>query len=158
MAGEERPVAFYYKGWDGYQQMLTEVVAPLSAEQLERQASPSLRPVWTIAAHIIAARVFWFHTILGEGAADIASLQTWDDDGQSPRSAAELELGLDRTWHLIEERLARWTADDLEVTFPRRNESLSRQWVIWHVLEHDLHHGGELCFSLGLQGIKTPDL
>jgi hypothetical protein len=23
---------------------------------------------------------------------------------------------------------------------------LSRQWVIWHVIEHDLHHGGELSF------------
>ncbi|HEY6285010.1 MAG TPA: hypothetical protein VIX20_05065 [Ktedonobacteraceae bacterium] len=35
---------------------------------------------------------------------------------------------------------------------------LSRQWVIWHVIEHDLHHGGELSFSLGAHNLAAPDL
>lgn len=36
--------------------------------------------------------------------------------------------------------------------------ALSRQWVTWHVIEHDLHHGGELSFSLGANGLAAPDL
>ena len=35
---------------------------------------------------------------------------------------------------------------------------LSRQWVNWHVIEHDLHHGGELSFSLGAHHLAAPDL
>jgi uncharacterized damage-inducible protein DinB len=27
--------------------------------------------------------------------------------------------------------------------------------VVWHVLEHDLHHGGELSLTLGLHGIPA---
>jgi len=32
----------------------------------------------------------------------------------------------------------------------------TRQWIIWHVLEHEIHHGGELSLALGnyeLEGI-----
>ena len=28
-----------------------------------------------------------------------------------------------------------------------------RQWVIWHVIEHDPHHGGELSLLLGTRGL-----
>ena len=30
--------------------------------------------------------------------------------------------------------------------------------IIWHVLEYDLHHGGELSLSLGMHGLAAPDL
>jgi uncharacterized damage-inducible protein DinB len=27
--------------------------------------------------------------------------------------------------------------------------------VVWHVLEHDLHHGGEISLTLGMHGIDA---
>jgi uncharacterized damage-inducible protein DinB len=151
-------LATYYKGWDHYQDLLVAAVAPLTSEQLALRAAPNQRNVWTIAAHIIAARVWWFHSIMGEGDARLEQLQTWDDDGQPQRSAAELEEGLERTWAMIQACLKRWTAADFGQHFIRRGESLSRQWIIWHVVEHDLNHGGELFLTLGLHGLPTPDL
>jgi hypothetical protein len=75
-------------------------------------------------------------------------------------SAAELAEGLDRTWRFMADRLARWRADDLRRTFRDVDEGgtpieISRAWVIWHVLEHDLHHGGELALTLGANGIPA---
>ncbi len=32
---------------------------------------------------------------------------------------------------------------------------LSRAWVVWHVMEHDLHHGGELSLTLGMHGLSA---
>ena len=32
------------------------------------------------------------------------------------------------------------------------------RWVIWHVLEHEIHHRGEIFLMLGLQGMEAPDL
>ncbi|GER91949.1 hypothetical protein KDW_61110 [Dictyobacter vulcani] len=37
-------------------------------------------------------------------------------------------------------------------------ERMTRQWVIWHLIEHDLHHGGELSFVLGAHNISAIDL
>ena len=31
---------------------------------------------------------------------------------------------------------------------------LTRQWIIWHVLEHEIHHGGELSLALGGYGLE----
>ena len=81
------------------------------------------------------------------------------------RSAAEIVRGLELTWGLIESRLAGWTEADLEKQFQRptpndagKRPRRTRQWIIWHVLEHDLHHGGEISFSLGMHGLTGLDL
>jgi uncharacterized damage-inducible protein DinB len=159
-AGEETlPLATFYRGWDRYQELLVTAVAPLSAEQLALRAAPALRPIWELAAHIIGTRVWWFHDFMGEDGDELEPLSTWDDPGEPQRSAAELELGLERSWELIAERLNDWTAKDLEQAFahPRRG-TVTRQWVLWHVLEHDLSHGGELFLTLGIHGLPAPDL
>ena len=36
--------------------------------------------------------------------------------------------------------------------------SRTRQWIIWHLVEHDVHHGGEISFSLGMHGVAGLDL
>jgi hypothetical protein len=35
---------------------------------------------------------------------------------------------------------------------------VSRSWVIYHVLEHDLHHGGEVSLILGMNKLQAPDI
>ncbi len=32
------------------------------------------------------------------------------------------------------------------------------RWVIWHVLEHEIHHRGEIYLMLGLLGMEAPDV
>jgi hypothetical protein len=34
----------------------------------------------------------------------------------------------------------------------------SRQWIIWGVLEHDIHHGSEISTTLGIHGLPVVDL
>lgn len=31
-------------------------------------------------------------------------------------------------------------------------------WAVWHVLEHEIHHRGEIYLMLGLMGIEAPDV
>ena len=152
----------FYKGWDVYQDLLVKAIAPLSAEQLALRAAPHLRSIGENTAHIIGTRVGWFHMLMGEGDAAIAPLDDWDQANAPARSAAELVTGLEASWQMIQNALIRWTAEDLDYIF--RGErwgkpyELSRQWVIWHVIEHDLHHGGELSFTLGMHNLAAPDL
>jgi hypothetical protein len=35
---------------------------------------------------------------------------------------------------------------------------VSRQWTIWRILTHDVHHGGQLALMLGTQGIPVFEL
>ncbi|MEO7022145.1 MAG: DinB family protein [Ktedonobacteraceae bacterium] len=157
------PLAPFYKGWDGYQQQLVRALAPLSAEQLTLHTAPHLRSVGIIATHIIGARARWLHYVLREDDEKLVSLGTWDHSDQPARSGSELASGLEATWQVIQNALQRWTIADLEEIFHDiddngEEETFTRQWVIWHLIEHDVHHGGEISFALGMHGLAAIDL
>ena len=87
----------------------------------------------------------------------------WEDDDRRPRRASGLTTAFERTWAMIDDALRRWTVEDLfeEFTRTRRNgevETFTRAWVVWHLIEHDLHHGGEISQILGTNGIPAPEL
>jgi len=166
MAQQEPSLLTFYKGWESYQRNLVEMIAPLSPEQL---ALPAASHQWTIgmlAQHIVGNRVWWFQVWMGEGSPELAPIAHWDpadEVEQPPLDAAALVAGLTSTWEMIAGALARWTAADLEQVFStpaalKEEERANfpphtRQWILWHVLEHEIHHGGELSLALGGYGL-----
>lgn len=160
---EQRTNLFpFYQGWDAYQGLLIKALAPLSDKELALRAAPHLRSIGENAAHIVGTRTSWFHMLMGEGDATMAPRDTWDQPGAPTRSAAELISGLEATWQMIHNALLRWTPTDLDYIFEGTHDGeeyrLTRQWIIWHVIEHDLHHGGEISFVLGMHNLAGIDL
>ncbi len=162
MTEQAFPLITFYKGWETYQQNLVETIAPLSPEQLALPASSHHWSIGMLAQHIVANRVWWFQVWMGEGNPELAPIAHWDPADQveqHPLESAELVAGLEVTWHMIADALARWTPADLWQIFPcppflsEEEKSIfgerTRQWIIWHVLEHEIHHGGELSLALG---------
>jgi uncharacterized damage-inducible protein DinB len=162
----EHPLSTFYKGWESYQHRLVKMIAPLSPEQLALPTASHHRAIGMVAQHMIADRVWWFQLWMGEGNPDLAPIMRWDP-GVEPETpaleAAELVAALESTWSMIADALACWTVADLQHVFyppvalseAERNAfgELTRQWIIWHVLEHEIHHGGELSLALGGYGL-----
>ena len=151
----------FYKGWDAYQKLLVKAISPLSSDQLTLRVAPHLRSVGENVAHIISGRVSNF-LVLGEAGAEIAPLETWDEEGAPPRSAAELVSGLEVTWQMIQSALTRWTVANLNDVFEDvENETVSRytrQSILWSTIKHDLHHSGEVSLTLGTHHLDGLDL
>ena len=150
------------EGWKEYQQQLAVILRSLTPEQLAIRVAPQLRAAGGIATHLIASRAFWFHGVLKEGGDELAAIEQWNGKDQLPRAAAELARGLESTWNVMEAVIARWAPADLaeQIILPWIGPKypINRGFVVWHVLEHDLHHGGELTQTLGMSGllIKLP--
>jgi uncharacterized damage-inducible protein DinB len=160
MAEENFTLTTFYDSWKQYQQHIKDSLAPLTAEQLTLRAAPNLRSIGENAAHIIGCRSGWFTYVLGEDCGpEVKATTSWDEPGAPARTAAELVEGLDRTWQCMADCLARWSSADMQQTFPDEWDGkivqLSRAWIVWHVLEHDLHHGGELSLTLGMHGLQA---
>jgi uncharacterized damage-inducible protein DinB len=159
-------LAEFYRGWHVYQGRLIKAIAPLDAAQLDLRAAAHLWSVRMLACHIIATRSGWFNWWMGEGDADFADLGEWDeDDAPADRPAEDLVRGLEQTWSVMSSCIERWTPADLGMEFVRpapnkagERPTRTRQWIVWHLLEHDLHHGGEISFSLGMHGVPGLDL
>ncbi len=153
MAEQQIALLPLYHGWDTYQGLLLKAIEPLSLDQLSLRAAPHLRSIGENAAHIVGARAGWLYYTLEKGDEQMVALAD-----QPTRSAAELVKGLQVTWQVIQDALSNWTIADLAAIVHDTDENgadqtYTRQWVIWHLIEHDLHHGGELSFTLGMHDL-----
>ena len=151
-----------YENWRGYDEKLRNCIAPLTAAQLLLQPAPRMWPLGQIVQHIISVRAGWFSGTLQDNDELMSAYMLWGQRDSPDRSAAELAQGLTDTWTFIEGRLQRWTPADCAQTFPDEWDGqiyqVSRSWVIYHVLEHDLHHGSEVSLILGMHGLSGLDL
>jgi uncharacterized damage-inducible protein DinB len=152
-----------YENWRSYQEKLRDCIAPLTNEQLRLQPAARMWSLGQLVQHIISVRAGWFSGTLQEGDEAMNVYMEWGQRDAPERSAVELVRGLDATWAFMQTRLQRWTPTDCAQIFPDEADDgqvyeVSRSWVIYHVLEHDLHHGGEISLILGMHGLRTPDL
>lgn len=161
-------------GWQGYQQSLVNAISFLTPEQLRWRPADNFNSVGELVRHISLGRIEWFMRMGAPGSGDLASqIPKWVEDEDGNRHIVEqaipiaenadaLTLWLDSTWRMVEETLNTWNVADISKTYPHRwNGDLytpSRQWTIWRIMNHDLHHGGELSLMLGLQGIEAFEL
>jgi len=150
--------------WENYQQRLIATITPLSSEQFALPVV-SHQTIGELLEHMIGARFWWFHRWMGEGDADLVHwADHWGEDEQAKPNAASLVTGFEKTWQTISSALSRWTAADLEHLVPPpaavadKQPAHTREWIIWHVLEHEIHHGGELSLTLGGYGLQAIDM
>lgn len=167
----------FYDGWANHQRLILDALRDLTPDQLGLRPAGDAWSIWQLAGHVAGSRSYWFQDNLGEGDPALRELfrvgsttvpdlpledAGWEDDEDHPRGALELIDGLERTWTMIEACLRRWTAEDLATEFSRTRRSgtqtFSRVWVVWHVLEHDVHHGGEISLILGSNGLHGLEL
>jgi hypothetical protein len=139
--------------WRDYQQALQRAVAPLTEEQLGRQILPGRRTPGEIAEHIVFGRALHLSRTLGGDAAVLAPYQRWEDEGDRPRTAAEIVVGLEVTWRIIEDRLMRGSSVD-----PLVDGESEVVRTIWGLLDHDLPHAGQLSMllrAIGMPGVEV---
>ena len=163
-----------FEGWDGYQQSIVLAIRNLTSRQLSWRPAEGLRSTGEIARHIALGRIDWFLRMEAPGSKELASqINAWTEDAHGNRYVIQSEVvasdqatglvyWLESTWKMIENTLKTWTVADLMETYRhtwRGDEYLiSRQWTLWRIMAHDIHHGGELALTLGMQGIKSFEL
>jgi uncharacterized damage-inducible protein DinB len=156
----------FFAGWEQHNALLTKRIEPLSDEQLVLAPGEGLWSIRMLACHIVASRAWWFNEWMGEGDDELRRLIPMDDDSDVTKPDAEtICAALDKSWSDIRSCLARWTEADLRAQFqrPARNARHGRPWrdrryIIWHVAEHDVHHGGEISLILGMHGLPGLDM
>jgi len=172
-----------YEGWESHQLALMRAVTPLLPEQLAWRPAPTQASVSDLITHIAGARLWWFYKMSAPGSAALArQIAPWAGETFDAGALQELNRSqeanlhweetliktrgeavgwLESTWQMIDATLHTWTVADLAQTYLHirddKTYAVTRQWTIWRVLSHDLHHGGQLALTLGLQGIEVPD-
>jgi uncharacterized damage-inducible protein DinB len=163
-----------YDGWDGHQTSLVHAIAPLTHEQLLWRPTDQLYSVGELARHISFGRLTWFERMGAPGSKKLADkIAAWEEDRDGNREIIETAVPiseqadalvhwLEITWQMIETTLKTWEVADLSKTYRHTWNgtvyAVSRQWTIWRILSHDIHHGGQIALMLGMQGIEAFEL
>ena len=157
------------EGWDGYQASLLHAAAALTSEQLSWRPAPARRSLGELVRHICMGRVTWLSRMGAPGIDAVAQrVPRWLTDDDGTRRVAEESVPSDNpallsewlalSWQPIQRLLEEWTVDDLFHTYRLADYVVSRQWTIWRIMSHDIHHGGQLAALLALQGIDAVEL
>jgi uncharacterized damage-inducible protein DinB len=159
MTENQQLIPTIYEGWHAHQETLIKAIAPLDPDQLGLRAALNLLSVGEIGVHIVQARAAWFYRLMGDGGDEFNEISRWNPHGEHSRSAQDIVAGLETTWRGMHDVIAGWTPEDWDKTWPDEDDAstpdvLTRQWVIWHILEHDLSHGGEISIILGANGLQ----
>ncbi len=141
--------------WEIVRQGLVEVVEKFTEEDLDKRPFPESWSVREIIYHIANTEAGWIHY------AAQGELTAWPD----PYTAAAYPhiadiLALLKTIHTqTEVWLATLGLQDLSrvVSFGD-GQIFTLQWIIWHVIEHEIHHRGELSLFLGQLGREGLDV
>ena len=160
-------LAEVFDGWNGYQRSLLSAVAPLTAEQLAFRPGTKMRSTGELIRHIALGRITWLARIESPSMDELAAqVPRWFTDSDGARHVDEGAVPCDHSsmlsdwlaasWRPLQNCLEVWNVDDLRKTYPHRFRGtdylISRQWVIWRILSHDIHHGGQLALLLGILG------
>jgi hypothetical protein len=51
-------IRLFYDGWPQYNRRITEIIAPVTDQQLAIRPSPEHLPMWAIVGHMAGVRVY----------------------------------------------------------------------------------------------------
>ena len=135
---------------------LRQALAGLDQARLDYRPRRELRSIREIACHIAGCEEGWFRFVVQHELADWAQADFKADDYPT---LVEVDKLLGEVHAHTEAFLCSIGAAELEqpVMLPW-GPVVPLRWVVWHVLEHEIHHRGEIFLMLGLQGIEGPDI
>lgn len=141
--------AWPFSHWHSIRRGLVATIQSFEAGELSTAPFPGAWSAGQIMLHIANAEDGWLrHVVTHE-------LPAWPEDyllASYPDKAAILEL-LEQIHARSLAYLARLTESDFtrRISTPWGTE-LELGWIFWHIIEHEIHHRGELSLILGWLG------
>lgn len=145
--------AQYFDHWVKVWRDLQRAISMLSDEQLDFRPSEHYhRTVGDILRHVINVEQGWIHYVIRR------KLEAWPDaDADSLPTVAAIQEEMERTHEDTMDYLETVDADDFNRIVQVPGDGTPKLgWILWHVLEQQIHHRGELYLCLSLLGMSRP--
>jgi uncharacterized damage-inducible protein DinB len=145
----------FFSHWTGVRAGLLETINKFQDDELIHVPFEASRPVGQIMLHIGDAEEGWFRYVVKR---DLGQWPEYALDSYPTRAAIK-DL-LEQIHARTETYLATLTLTDLDraIEPPWDRDTIRLGWIIWHVLEHEIHHRGELSLILGMLGREGLDV
>ncbi len=144
-----------FSHWSLVRKGLISVIAKFQEPDLSYQPFPESWTVGQIMVHIANAEEGWFRYVVTR------EIEEWPGEIKFEKyPTQEKILAILASVHAKTEGYLRsLSEEDLSAGINTPwGESIPLQWIIWHVIEHEIHHRGELSLILGILGKEGLDV
>jgi uncharacterized damage-inducible protein DinB len=143
-----------YGHWGQIRTDLLTTIDAFSDAELSYAPFEGSWPVGQIMLHIAECEDHWLHGLVRQELKPPIDYRLSDYP-----TKADIKGVLDSAHRRTLLFLKSLEEKDLDQTYQTRfGETFSLYWIIWHVLEHEIHHRGELSLILGLLGREGLDV
>jgi len=137
-----------FSHWDQIHKDTLKILDLFSEEELRFVPYENGWSVGRIALHIADAEEGWFRHIATR------KIESWPSHFtlENYANISAIQAALAETHTKTMAYLETLTVSDLNTTIESKWGDFSLRFIIWHVIEHEIHHRGELSLVLGLLG------
>lgn len=148
---------------DDQLELLRKSCTDLEVRHFEWQPHPGINTIGMLLAHLAVVDVWWIRIApnsVPESEADTVFKEIigigGDDDGLplaaegkhpatlSGKTMADYFAMLDKARSATHKELQKWRDTDLPTTYQLRDRTITREWTVYHVLEHFAGHYGQI--------------
>lgn len=153
-------LAEFFSNYFTVRKELVEAVKGLSREQLDWCAPGHPNSIGHLLAHV-AETEFWWISIVAEKnvAPSQTDFQRFENDLTADRIFAWLEEHFAETGSFLRrEELDDWDGVFYSFEIDGKEEKVSKRWLVWHVVEHQARHRGQIFMLMRMQGLDVPNV
>ncbi|MCL5068598.1 MAG: DinB family protein [Thaumarchaeota archaeon] len=144
MSGELETIRDWYAYNSNVRRRYLDSFAKLPKEELSRDRGASYPSILDIFEHVLGAYLYWI-TGASTGNSALPQVKPPPEGNDSTPTTLELVSKEERqVQSMIKEFLNGLTEEDLDKTFLQRERKVSVRAMLWHLVEEELQHRGEL--------------
>ena len=152
-------LADFFSNYADVRREMLDAVKNLTQEQLDWKPANHPNSIGYLLRHIALNECFWIEVVAEQSATE-ADLTPFRQARTREETLAHLDATFRTTMKYLEannvenwdEASYEFTADDGCV------ERFTKRWLVWHVVEHQARHRGQIFMMMRMQGLDVPDV
>ncbi len=135
---------------------MLKAVENLTQEQLDWIPANYKNSVGKLLSHIADCEFFWIREIATREFAEPDYSQF-----KNARTLPHIQALLEEQEDVFAAFMDREETGDWDTVFyegKKAGEKFSKRWLVWHVVEHQARHRGQIFMLMSMQGLDVPDV
>lgn len=146
-------IAEVFSHWEEARGYLLQALDRFSDEELKFTPYPGAWSAGEVACHIAETEEGWTHGGMQRVWQQVPAYYVQDYP-----TVAALKTLLTQVHERTLEYMHAEPAESLDQRIALSEGETTVRWILWHVIEHEIHHRGEIFLMLGMLGKQGPEL
>lgn len=151
-------LADFFSNYAEIRKEMVDAVRDLTQEQLDWKPANHRNSIGYLLGHIAGCEYFWIEAVANKAAVTEEEFNQYEN----ARTRDKLLPRLDTAFRFTMDYLESNTIEDWDdVTYEYVDEkgkrkTFTKRWLVWHVVEHQARHRGQIFMMMRMQGLDVP--